>query len=105
MGGGRFSEILTCGVKIGRERAMSLRDAPCAADGRVMRRSRMGRRSWGFSARERLSSELENGFEGGIGEGGSMDDGVGRVKIVRTAASRESNVDKSAEPRFGGRVT
>ena len=41
-GGGRFSEMLTCGMKIGREVAMSRRDAPCSSGGRDMRRSRMG---------------------------------------------------------------
>ena len=42
MGGGRLSEILTRGIKIGREVAMSLRDVPCSDDERGVRRSRMG---------------------------------------------------------------
>ena len=55
--------------------------------------------------RERLSSELENGFGEGIGMGDGMDNGGGRVKIVRVASSRESNVERSVEPSAEGRVT
>ena len=49
----------------------------------------------------RLSSELENGFGGESGMGGEIDDGMGRVKIARTAESRESKVERSTAPSFG----
>lgn len=53
----------------------------------------------------RLSSELENGWGGGVGRGRGMDSGIGRAKIVRIAARRESKVERITEPIFWGRVT